>query len=72
MAAISSRRFTVEADNVSDYAPRSVRRVTLNVDAMKATKLSTGDVVCISNADNSTPGKVGPLYNFPFHARANP
>jgi AAA family ATPase len=59
MASISSRRFTVESDQTAEHTFRAARRLIFNADALKSTKLCTGDIVAISNGDKAAPGKVG-------------
>jgi hypothetical protein len=56
MSSISSRRFTIQSDGAVDYAPRAARRLIFNVEVLKSTRLSAGDIVAIS--DGTIPLKV--------------
>jgi hypothetical protein len=49
--ANSSRKFTVALAEPDETSSRAVRRVLLNPDALKSLKLTTGDVVAVSQAD---------------------
>ena len=55
MATISVRSFKVECcEEDLGEIPRSARRIVLNADLLKASKLSSGDVVAVSKYDPSS------------------
>jgi hypothetical protein len=57
MSLLSSKRFVVKVADSSEETARTSRRLIVNADIVKATKLCTGDVIALSDCDNV---KVGP------------
>ncbi|KAF5374178.1 hypothetical protein D9615_008879 [Tricholomella constricta] len=53
MAAILSRKFTVESDDSAGHVARAARRVIFNPDVLKSAKLCTGDIIALSNGDGA-------------------
>ena len=51
MATVESSTFTVELNEGSENITRAARRVIFNSDLLKAAKMSTGDIVILSNGD---------------------
>ena len=53
MAALATRKFTVEVVNESEPISRASRRVIINANILKQANLYAGDVVAISSPDVS-------------------
>ncbi|KAJ2933421.1 hypothetical protein H1R20_g3679, partial [Candolleomyces eurysporus] len=60
--SLSARQFTAQLHEESNLQPRFARRIVVNADVLKAAKISTGDVVAISQetAKNYTVGLIWP------------
>ncbi len=50
--SLSARKFVVGLAGPSDPVSRASRRVIIHVDVLKAAKVSAGDVLALSRADN--------------------
>lgn len=59
MSSQLSRRFVVHHTDTSECAARASRRLIINADIAKASKLCAGDVVALLDHDNAKDTKVG-------------
>ncbi|KAI0687036.1 AAA family ATPase [Earliella scabrosa] len=59
MAAISSKRFTIEEHASNEPISRASRRIVINADVLKQAKLYAGDVVAISPVESPSNIAVG-------------
>ncbi|KAK7060227.1 AAA+-type ATPase [Paramarasmius palmivorus] len=62
LMANSARKFTVALAEPDETPSRAVRRVLINPDVLKSLKLTTGDVVAVSQADQLQPFSVGVIW----------
>ena len=61
MTSISSRKFAVGLHSESDEeSSRAVRRVLVNPDILKSSRLTTGDVVAVSGTEDFKVGNIAP------------
>lgn len=51
MAALLSKTFKIEVFEGAETTARAARRIVLNSEFLKASKLCTGDVVALCNAE---------------------
>jgi len=50
---IASKIFTAELNESSEHLPRAARRIVVNSEFLKASKLFTGDLVALSSVETS-------------------
>jgi len=49
----TTKIFTAELNQSSEHLPRAARRIVVNSEFLKASKLSTGDLVALSSVETS-------------------
>lgn len=55
---VSLPRFTVSLSDIGEGESRSVKRIIVHPDSLKALKLCSGDVIALSQGDNGNAKKV--------------